>query len=160
MRVKLIGVSDEARKSESVHRAKRDCSPSKSPSNSPRHRIHTTSGMSKEFVGFFVENKLFHSTFSRQGETQMCSLADPNEAASRFTSATGPRIHIVPARFFGSNSICSSTARFHPVNKIDAVSLYDGLFRQFSAELITTEPRGPFPRLEDEQTRTGSSLNC
>lgn len=117
--------------------------------------------MSKEFVGFFVENKLFHSTFSRQGETQMCSLADPNEAASRFTSATGPRIHIVPARFFGSNSICSSTALFHPVNKIDAVSLYDlavltilgrtynnGASRRFSS-IWKMNKLGP-----------GSSLNC
>jgi hypothetical protein len=48
--------------------------------------------ISKEFDGFCAENKLFHSTFSSQGETQMCSLADPMEAALKFTSATGARI--------------------------------------------------------------------
>ena len=89
MRVKLIGVSDEARKSESVHRSKRDYCLLKSS------QIYRGTKFTSHFQGvcrFCAENKLFHSTFSPHGETQMWFLADPMEAALKFTSAIGARI--------------------------------------------------------------------
>jgi hypothetical protein len=63
MRVKLIGVSDDARKCESVAQAKHDIAPAKGHSYSPWHQIDTV--MLNKFDAFCVEKKLLDPTFPR-----------------------------------------------------------------------------------------------
>jgi hypothetical protein len=60
MRVKLIGVSDEARKSESVARAKQDYRPRERPRYLSQGEIECN--ILKEFDRFFAENKLPYPT--------------------------------------------------------------------------------------------------
>ena len=98
MRVKLIGVSDEARKSESVHRAKHD---SYSPKTSQIHRRTKSTAHVQESLMVSRREQIVSLNISRQGETQIWSLAgEPDEATQKFTSATGARIPIVNRNFF------------------------------------------------------------